>query len=431
MAKLTPEQKLDLYKPKLPKLGAYSLAKAAAAVIQLFRPARCTESLDKKQWKGRPLLILACHASYDDPMHFAWQWRLFPPNAVMGKHHLFIPFLFRLYLWLGVVPKSLFEADVRAAAQILSLRRRGASILLYPEGVQSVAGCMMPLRPSTARLVKKLQMDTVLCSSHGAFLSSPRFDRHFRRGRLEYSYRPLFSAQEIAQMSEDVLYSRLLEALDYNDFLWNSEKQYRYRGRFPCAHGLDRLLIRCPRCGGEFTLRVEGDDLICSCGNTITVDDRYNLRPAEGSSLPFKRIDEWYNWQRAKIAEEALAEDFRLVYDAEYRMLITNKLRFNRFQTVGRGQVTLDRESLTYTGTKDGEDVTLTFAVSRIPSAPFAGTDGNEFYYDGIFRLFRIPDNPKLSVKVLIAIETLHNLTDPAQRKCYEDIYGKSPIEEM
>ena len=47
---------------------------------------------------------------------------------------------------------------------------------------------------------------------------------------------------------------------------------------------------------------------------------------------------------------------------------------------------------------------------------------GNEFYYDGVFHLFTPTADPRLAVKVLLAVEALHNLDDPVRRKACEDV---------
>ena len=124
----------------------------------------------------------------------------------------------------------------------MRLHKKGASFLLFPEGIESTDGTTQPLHPATARLIKKLAMDTVLCKSHGSFLYGPKFDTSKRKGRLEFNFEILFRKEEFENMTEEEIYSRLLEKFRYNDFEWNKEKQYKYKGKFPLAHKIDNLL---------------------------------------------------------------------------------------------------------------------------------------------------------------------------------------------
>ena len=421
MKKQTPRELLDAYVPQLPNKHAVRLTWLLMGALQLLRPARYFYKFDKREMKGRPVLLLAQHASFDDPYDVLWGYRFVMPNAIMSMHNILLPGLMRLLMADGVILKSLYEPDMSAMRHLLRLHKQGASFVLFPEGIQSVDGTTQPLHPATARLVKKLAMDTVLCTSRGAYLSHPRFASGARRGRKEYTYELLFQKDELKSLTEAEVYARLLGKFRYNDFLWNSDKHYPYRGKTPCADGIDRLLFICPRCGRQFTMHVEGERLLCDCGSAVRIDGSYQLLP-EAPGFPFARIDEWYRWQQDVIAEEVQAEDFCLRYDASYQMLNLERLSRQRNVTVGEGRVTLDRDCFRYTGTKDGEAVDLRFKLSRLPSAPFPKKPGNEFYYDGVFHLFTPTADPRLAVKVLLAVEALHNLDDPVRRKACEDV---------
>lgn len=421
MKKQTPRELLEAYVPQLPNKHAVRLTRLLFGAMQLLRPTKYIYKFDKREMKGRPVLILAQHASHDDPYDVIWGYRFVMPNAIMSMHNILIPGFMRLLMADGVILKSLYEPDMSAMRHLLRLHKQNASFVLFPEGIQSMDGTTQPLHPATARLVKKLAMDTVLCTSHGAYLSRPRFASGPRRGRKEYSYELLFSKEEIKTLSEEEVYARLLEKFCYNDFLWNSEKHYAYRGKTPCAEGIDRLLFICPRCRRQFSMHVEGDRLLCDCGSAVRIDETYRLLP-EAEDFPFTRIDEWYRWQQEVIGEEVLAEDFCLRYDASYQTLNLDTLSRKRNITVGEGQVVLDRSFFRYIGTRNGEPADLSFKLSRIPSAPFPIAPANEFYYDGVFRLFIPKDDPRLAVKVLLAVEALHNLDDPVRRKAVEDV---------
>ena len=416
----TPGQILKDYEPALPNRFSRDLTILAARIYNLFHPAKFIYKFDKKWAKGRPVLLLFQHLSVTDPYHVMLGYPFIMPNVIMGLQNMLVPGLFELLLGDGVIPKMLYVNDVRAARSILKLRKKGASIGVFPEGIQSMDGAASPLDPATAKLVKKLGLDTVLCSGHGSYLSRPRFDSHIRKGRIKYTYEILFSKEELVSLTEDEIYERLLENFKFNDFEWNSRMHYRYKGKVPNATGLDKILFICPYCKKQFTMRVEGEYIKCSCGESVHVDEFYDLKPVR-SPLPFKRIDEWYLWQRGIIEEEVQKDDFSMSFPVDHRLLSLNRLRSETTIKIGSGTVTLNKEQYVYSGTDNGDPVELRFDISKMPSAPFVSGTGSEFYYDNIYHRFVITSDQRLSVKVLMAVETLHNMNDESRRKAYLD----------
>lgn len=418
----TPGEMLEAYVPDIPLKSAAKLTRLIMRLSVIDRPARFRYDFDRREMKGRQVLILAQHASRDDPYYVNTGYTFIQPNAVMSLTNVLIPVMYRLLLADGVILKSLFEPDIKAMRHLMRLHKKGASFLLFPEGVQSADGTTQPLHPATARLVKKLGMDTVLCTSHGAYLCNPRFDTNKRKGRLEYRFEMLFRKEELKEMTEEELYSRLLEKFRYNDFAWNRDNQFRYKSKVPLANGIDNLLFICPRCGKQFSMHVDGDRLVCSCGSSVTIDDRYNLIPDDGGDFPFRGIDEWYRWQRRVIEEEVSSDGFILQEDAEYRSLNTENLMKGRFTLEGEGRIELDRGHFRYIGTKSGEAVELEFDISGMPCASVTKAMANEFYYDGVYHQFTVKGGHGHAVKLMMMVEVLHDMTDTDRSRARKDV---------
>ena len=421
MMSRTPKEAFEEYVPDIPKKSTALLVRTILKLRNLKCGASFQYDFDKREMKGRQVLILAQHTSRDDPYFAAAGYPFVEPNAIMSKHNALIPVVWRLLLASGVILKSIYEPDIGAMRDLMRLHKKGASFLLFPEGIESADGTTQPLHPATARLIKKLAMDTVLCTNRGAFLCDPRFDTNKRKGRLEYHYELLFHKEEVEKMTKEELYSRLLEKFRYNDFAWNSEKQYRYKGKVPLAHGLDNMLFICPRCKKQFEMHVEEDRLKCSCGSEVCIDDRYNIVPCDKSDFPFRRIDEWNRWQRGIIEEETKREDFTLADDVTYRTLNMDDLSKGRFIAVGEGRLTLDREKLRYTGTKNGEAVELEFDISRLPGTAVTSITRLGFYYDREYYQFVVKSDGAHAVKMETALEILHDAGDPERSKARKD----------
>lgn len=382
-------------------------------------------NFDKKQIKNKQVMLLSDHASRNV---FFDVIKGFPckrvPNIIIGYHNVLKKGLLKPMLKMGLIPKYLYAPDSRAAKNILRALKSGASLCLFPEGIQSTCGTTHPMNPATMKLVKKAGLDVVLCHTHGMYLSQPRYISEIRKGKKVIEYSILFTADEVKQLSEEQLYQKFLEKFRYNDFEWNKQQQNRYVGKTPNADGLNQILYYCPHCHSEFNLEIDDENIVCThCGNTVHVDECYNLTPTGDSSLPFERIDEWYALQRKLVREEVQNPDFCLSYEADLIELITDKLVKNPHVKTGEGTVTLDRKGITFVGERNGEHFERTWETGAIPSFPFSPNDSNDIFYGEEYFCFA-PKTDKLKVvKYMLIMEEIHNLTDPVWKKYSEDVY--------
>ena len=113
-----------------------------------------------------------------------------------------------------------------------------------------------------------------------------------------------------------------------------------------------------------------------------------------------------------------------LSYPADYLTLNKEKLVIGSCKKIGSGIIKLSRETFSYEGTKEGKNVSLSFNIAGIPSAPFVAGLGNEFFYENEYYEFLMTDDRRLSVKVLMAVEALHNMKDPARKKMQDEMDG-------
>ena len=423
MARKTPGEILESYKPRLPKRFYAVLLRILIAFSTIGRKAEFKYDFNKRKMRGKQVIILADHSSTDNYLYAIKGYPFVSPNVIVGYHNVLIKGLFRILLKAGVIPKRLYVPDMRTAVSVLRLAKQGASIMIFPEGIQSMAGSTHPINPATVPLLKKLKIPVVLCKSRGAYLNRPRFDSSYRHGPMEFSYELLFSEEDLAEKSRDELYGILLDKFRYNDFLWNQKEGNVYRGKHKNAFGIDKILFICPHCGRQFSLRVEEDDIVCECGNRIRVDERYRLIPQGDSSIAFERIDEWFAWERDAVRAEIEKDGFSFSYDAEYLTVDTEKLGNDRCKKLGEGRITIDRSKFVYVGTKNEKELVIEIPMSAIPSAPFVSGRGNELFYENDYFRFIPKEDHRISVKVLLMIEELHNLSDGAWRKASEDVY--------
>ena len=409
------------YEAKRPRLWAQNLMLLISFFVNLLRPAEYEFLFDKKSLKNKQVLVLSMHAAYDDAMYVPHGIGFIGPNTLIGRHHIYKPFLFGLLLAGGVIPKPLYISDINTARSLMRLKKQGASFLVFPEGIQSTDGTSSPLNPSTVKLIRLLKLETILCTSHGAYLSNPRFDGNRRKGHMEYRFEVLFKEDEIGKLSEQEIKERLLQKIYLNEFAWNAVHQYKYKGKVPNAAGLDNILFICPKCHRQFLVKVVGDEIVCGCGSRVKVDECYNLIP-DDKDFPFKRIDLWYQWQRDVVEKEVLEDNFKIECRVEHLILNESRFDFKTYKKIGEGTVTLNSEGLVYKGNDNGSEICLNFDIRQIPSASIVPGKGNQIYYKDGYHRFLIKDNGTLSTKIMLAVEILHQRINEDWKNSYEDM---------
>ncbi len=379
---------------------------------------------DKLKWKDKQIILLSDHASRDTFYYTLNGYKLVNPNVVVGYQNIFNRFFFKPMLKSGAILKSLYEADIKATKQMFDVVKKGGSICLFPEGIQSASGSTHPMNPSTIKFIKKLGLDVVLCKSYGTYLSRPRYSKTTRKGEIEIHYEVLFTKEDLLNMSVDELYDKFIDRFRYNDFKWNKEHQYKYIGKESNACGIEKILYYCPKCGKEFTLASVDDKIICSsCLNTIKVDEAYNLIPINDSINPFETIDDWFKYQRKLVRREITDPNFIVSYDAELVDLHYDKFYKDQYYVVGEGKVTINHEGIRYVGTKNNENVNLFFELINTPSFVFTPGKENDLYYHSNYYSFRPKENKLKVVKYMMYVEEMHNLIDDAWAKVSKDVY--------
>lgn len=411
-------------RPALPKPRFAKFLRGIIGIIAKRAKAEFYYHFDTEEFKGKQVILLADHSSRETFWSVLWGYPFVNPNVVVGYQNLFIPVLGKLLLRGGVIPKSLYETDLRAAVDMLRLLHAGGSLCMFPEGIQSSSGANHPINPATVSLIRKAGVDVILCKSYGAYLKKPRYKSKSNRGHEEYHYEILFRADEIQNLTEEEIYGRLFERFAYNDFQWNREHGYSYKGKEPLAKGIENLLFYCPKCKSQFTIHTEKEDIVCSeCKNRVTLTDKYELIPSEGSFLPYRDINEWNLDQRRVVREEIAAPDYAVEYPASYIDLHYDRMRFRPYYSRGEGSVRIDRTGLRYVGTKDGKQVDLFYDIGTVPSTPFVPGKRNNLYFHNVYYGFAPKDDPKKSVKYMLIMEELHRLVDPAWEKASADAY--------
>ena len=423
---MTVKEKVERQRAKLPRPLLYSIIKMYISLAMAGDKPKYYYDFDENDVKGKQVILLSDHAATDTYKYaisgYSKYMRL---NPIVGKQHFYTKIQGSLLLMIGAIPKSLYESDIKSVRLMLKVLKKGGSLALFPEGVQSSSGSNHPIHPTTAKFVKKAGVTVVLCKSYGSYLRFPRYDKNVKNGHHEYHYEILFKPNELKSMSEDEVYDRMLERLKYNDFEWNLSKQYKYTGKHGNAHGIDNILFICPKCGTEFSLQAEDNIIECKhCGNRIIVTDTYEMIAADNNSIqPYRHIDEWYQSQRIRIRNEVKDPDYILSYNCRLELIHTGKRTSPRNYVAGEGVVTIDHDGIHYEGSVNNENVHWDYDIKKMPGFLSVPEHGNEFFYDGEYYLFNPIDDSRCNTKYMMIVEELHNLNDRKWDKVSRDAY--------
>ena len=376
--------------------------------------------------KDQPTILLSSHASRLEFMYTVYGFKRKDINVVCGFQNILKKGLYNLFIRFGVISKYLYQPDLMCVKSMLKVLRRNGALGLFPEGIQSTSGSTHPINPATAQLIKRSKANIVVCTSQGAYLSTNRYSSDRKKGYIGVNYSLLFTPENLNELTEEQIYSQLLQKISYNDFAFNKIARHKYVGKKPNAFGIDKILYKCPDCKEEHSLRVENDTVICdSCGFRVRINEYYDLVDIEGSGCP-SDIDQWYKWQRKCVADQVTSDDFELVLGGSLCTLRYDKLKKppkNRI-TLSQGTARLTNQGLSFSGALDGKDATFEFSAKSLYSLTFSTIGYLEFYYNNDYFMIIPEEKDRCLIKWTLAAEEIHNLYDERWRSACADVYG-------
>ena len=334
-------------KHRLPRRPSFLLHTVirVASVFDLWATkfSYTTEGMEKV---GKaPCLILMNHSSFIDLMIVS---RIFYPkpygivctsDGLVGKE-----WLMRL---LGGIPTQKFVSDITLIRDMeYLLKKKKASVLMYPEASYSFDGTATALPRKMGVLLKKLNVPVVSITTRGAFSRDPLYNGlQKRKVKVSAEVKCLLMPEEIKEKTVAELDAVLDTAFAFDNFKWQQENGVEITEDFR-ADGLERILYKCPHCGAEGEMEGKGILLAChNCGKRWELTTRGFLRALEGGT-EFSHIPDWYAWERAQVRAELESGAYNMEDDVDIGMIVD----FKAFYTVGTGHLRHDSEGFTLTG---------------------------------------------------------------------------------
>jgi len=349
----------------------------------------------------KPALILSNHSSNHDYK--------FIETAVWPKRINFLStyywFTFKkLRPWLryiGAIPKLQFATDINAVRKIRYVLKKNKGIIyIAPEGTVYANGHLCYISPAIVKIIENLKVNVYSATIKGAGLGCGKWQKINSKGLVEVEMKPLFKAQDLNDYTKDEIYQKLIEALTYNDFDFQKERGFTIKGNHK-AEGIDDLLFICPKCGKEFTLKAEGNDIWCNnCDFKTTIDDSFHfIYNAENQGKPwaFENYVLWYDWQLEKYLKIINKGHYSFTDKVDYYVDIKEN---DGYVKAGSGVIMVDESGWTYSGSFKGEPLIEKDSKEEVPVAIMKMGQHIELpYRNGHSRCYHFTENGKFSIK--------------------------------
>jgi len=315
-----------------------------------------------------PFLIVANHSTMLDFLLVMLPFYPRRINAIITNRYFFSHRLKRILTTMGCIPKSQFEPDVLSIKRVISVIRRGGSILLFPEGRCSTDGAFAGIHTSTGKLVKHLGVPVISCYIEGAYSCVPHWRKSLKTGRIRVSVNELFTADDTSKLSVEEINDALCLRLSGKSGKRPGAPTGPFREK-RLAQGLEQILFWCPCCNKEYTMLSSGNRFVCTaCRVIVNLDKNGNLNALHDSALP-KSIHDWYMAQ-AEYLSARLSETMKPL-SKTVTIEVTSTSSKNDAVKSGSGNLTLSPVGWAFTGEIEGANTHLAFPIDTVPAIPF------------------------------------------------------------
>lgn len=261
--------------------------------VYVFMKLKFNYSCEKAPRIPGSFLLICNHVTDFDPLMigcgFAQQMYF------VASEHLFRKgILSKLLVWLvAPIARIKGSTDTASALNIIRTLRCGSNVGLFAEGDRSWNGLTGYLHPTTARLIRASRSTLVTYRLTGGYLSSPRWSRTDRRGKILGRLMNVYPPDRLAAMTNQEIMGAVAGDIQEDAYEAQRIEPVKYRGG-RLAEGLENALYICPACHGICTMHSEEDRFYCDCGMSVRYND---FGFFEGDNCPFQTVAEWDKWQ--------------------------------------------------------------------------------------------------------------------------------------
>lgn len=361
------------------RLRVYRLVKPLLKLFMKIKFNLEADLPDEVKELKPPYLILANHQGFWDAVSIGVN--LPKPVSFIATDAIFRAPLFRkIFHIMGVIPKTKAISDMDTLKNVLRVKSAGGIIGIFPETRRTWDGTTLPLIYSVSKLVQKLKIPVVTAVIKGGYFSHPRWGVHLQRGKIFVEYRILMDGSDAAALNPDDVHTRLIQALDHDEFAWQEKVKVRFRGKNP-AESLELVLFMCPSCGKHGTMTSKGKFFWCdSCGYTVEYS-RIRKFENKDNTVIHKNIRDWSRWQREEFFKflNSVSDDQTIIAEDLFVEFHTG-FKSEKMQHFSFGSIHLTRKTLTMRD--EHGKILKEFEVKELAGIEAQNKERMEFYHD-------------------------------------------------
>lgn len=170
------------------------------------------------------LLVLSSHQSHLDPLLLGLATNRRLSSLARSSLFKFGPFGNAIAA-LGAVPIDRTASSVTAMRTVIQRLRKGAAVIVFPEGTRTSTGQLGEMKKGFALLAKRAAVPIAPVAIVGAYECWPRFHMFPRPGRIRLHFGTVITADEVKSLSETQLADRCLAVLQDLDKKARSTRQ--------------------------------------------------------------------------------------------------------------------------------------------------------------------------------------------------------------
>jgi 1-acyl-sn-glycerol-3-phosphate acyltransferase/ribosomal protein S27AE len=428
--KKTVEQKLAERKFHRPNRFLYFLYHLLAKIFILhkYHPV-ITIKDDINKCKG-PCVVIWNHLSRIDHAYLVAATYPKRMNILAGYNEFFRSHLQFLFKIMNILPKKNYAMDPVGIKAMLSIIKQGGCIAFSPEGMSSIYGTNQPIVSGTGHLLKHFGVPVYFLKMRGEYLANTKVCLDERIGHCEAELSLLFSADDMAKLSQEEIEDKINLAFKGDDYEYEKEIHVKWKtgGRI-CEH-LNDICYKCPRCGEDMVMEAKGDEIRCKkCGNGAKMNDYYEFEPFDDKCVLPSTPSQWVLDERKAVIKEIRDNpNYSYSVKAKVGFLPTDHYIKHKLtsEVEGDGFFSVDHAGVHFLGTRKGQPYSFDLNYKEVFSlvivtdvthfALYVGTDYIEFY----------PEEPAVG-KLLLLVEEMHRLHEntwkafPWYASLYED----------
>ena len=277
----------------------------------VFLKLKYNYSCEKAPKIDGPFLLVANHVTDLDPVMVGCSFR--QQMYFVASEHLFRKgFLSKLLVWLvAPIARIKGSTDTVSAMNIMRALKNKSNVGLFAEGDKSWNGLTGCLHPTTGRLVKAAKATLVTYRLTGGYLSSPRWSKRKRRGKIHGQMVNVYTPEQLRAMTAEEITEKINADIYVDAYEAQRREKIRYRGK-ALASGLENALYACPVCENVCMLKSRDDIFSCACGLKLKYNE-YGF--FEGENPPFETVAEWDVWQEEFLRRYALSAGNGPIYE--------------------------------------------------------------------------------------------------------------------